>query len=219
MKIVHKLVSSFIGVSLLTGVVGAFSVAKSHQIAETLAKAEAEHTAQVIAVLIAHDSAYDRRAISMEQSEELQSYTNLLHDQQKRDIVVVDRQKLILADAVPGNVGSIFEHDKGDEIRQTMQDGKTRTFLEKSADYPQGIKLIVVPLRSNGTTIDGAVIVEWSSLYDEAIAQAKPTVIAIGLTSLGLYCRCLGHRVTNFEHHCQASTSCDNRSQGSHRNL
>jgi signal transduction histidine kinase len=185
MKIAHKLVSSFIGISLLTGVIGAVSVAQSNKMAETLAKVEAEHTAKVIAASIANDSAYDRSAISIEQSDDLQNYTNLLHDQQKRDIVVVDRQKLILTDAVPQNVGTIFEHDKGDEIRQTMQDGKTRTFLEKSADYPQGIKLIVVPLKTNDSNIDGAVIVEWSSLYDEAIAQAKPTIIAIGFTSLG----------------------------------
>jgi signal transduction histidine kinase len=66
-----------------------------------------------------------------------------------------------------------------------MQDGKARSFVEKSVDYPQGIKLIVVPLRTNSTTIDGAVIVEWSSLYNEAIANTKPTLIAISLTSLG----------------------------------
>ncbi|MBD2438984.1 hypothetical protein [Nostoc sp. FACHB-110] len=37
MKIAHKLVGSFIGVSLLTGVVGAVAVAQSQKIAETLA--------------------------------------------------------------------------------------------------------------------------------------------------------------------------------------
>lgn len=60
-----------------------------------------------------------------------------------------------------------------------------RTFLEKSVDYPQGIKLIVIPLQFRPTTIDGAIILEWSSLYDEAIAQARPALILIGLTSLG----------------------------------
>ena len=65
-----------------------------------------------------------------------------------------------------------------------MQDGKTRTFLEKSADYPQGIRLIIVPLKTDINTTDGAVILEWSSLYDQAIAQARPTIIVIGITSV-----------------------------------
>ena len=66
-----------------------------------------------------------------------------------------------------------------------MQDRKPRIFSEKSVDYPQGIKLIVVPLKASSDTIEGAVILEWSSLYDEAIAQARPILIVIGLTSLG----------------------------------
>ncbi|WP_414569759.1 HAMP domain-containing protein [Nostoc sp. CCY 9925] len=185
MKISHKLLVSFVGVSLLTNVVGVVAIAQSQKIAETLAIAEAEHVAQVVATSIAHDAYYDKKSISIERSDELQHYTNLLHNLQKRDIVVVNRQKLILADAVPENVGTIFDHDQGNEIQKTMQDGKVRTFLEKSVDYPQGIKLIVVKLKGEQNQVDGAVILEWSSLYDNAIAQARPTMIAIALTSLG----------------------------------
>ncbi|MBN3908889.1 MAG: HAMP domain-containing histidine kinase [Nostoc sp. NMS1] len=185
MKISHKLVGSFVGVSLLTSVVGAVAIAQSQKIAETLAISEAEHVAQVIATSIAHNAYYDKKPIFIERSDELQHYTNLLHDLQKRDIVVVNRQKLILADAVRENVGTIFEHDQGNEIQQTIQDGKTRTFLENSVDYPQGIKLIVIPLKGEQNQVDGAVILEWSSLYDQAIAQARPTMIVIVITSLG----------------------------------
>lgn len=184
MKIAHKLVSSFMGASLLTGVVGAVAVAQSQKIAETLAISEAKHVAQVLATSIVHKSFYDRPSISIKRSDQLQNYTNLLHDLQQRDIVVVDRQKQILADAVPENVGTIFTHDLGNEVQQTMQDGKSRTFLEKSADYPQGIKLIVIPLVDRDKT-NGAVILEYSSLYDEVMAEVRPTTIVIGITSLG----------------------------------
>ncbi|BAZ50234.1 integral membrane sensor signal transduction histidine kinase [Nostoc sp. NIES-4103] len=185
MKISHKLVGSFVGVSLLTSVVGAVAIAQSQKIAEDLAIAEAEHVSQVIAISIAHDAYYNQKFISLEYSDQLQDYTNLLHSLQKRDLVVVNRQKLILADAVLQNVGTNFDHDQGNEVQQTIQDGKTRTFLEKSDDYPQGIKLIVVPLKNNQNQIDGAVILEWSSLYDETIAKARSTMIVIGITSLG----------------------------------
>ncbi|MDF0555845.1 ATP-binding protein [Kamptonema sp. UHCC 0994] len=185
MKISHKLVSSFIGVSLLTGVVGTVAIAQSHKIAETLAIAEAEHVAEVLAIAIVKDSFSHQEPIPVKRSDELQNYTKLLHDLQQRDIVVVDRQKRILADAVPENIGTTFDHDLGNEIQQTMQDGNSRTFLEKSDDYPQGIKLIVIPLKNEGNKIDGAVILEYSSMYDEAISQAQPTMILIGITSLG----------------------------------
>ncbi|MCC5605336.1 HAMP domain-containing protein [Nostoc sp. CHAB 5834] len=184
MKISHKLVGSFVSVSLLTSLVGGVAITQSQKIAENLAIAEAEHVAQVLALSIAHDAYYDKKSITLEHSDELQHYVNLLHGLQKRDLVVVNRQKQILADAVPENVGSIFEHDQGNEIYQTIQDGNLRTFLEKSVDYPQGIKLIVTPLKNEQNQIDGAVILEWSSLYDEAIAQARPTMIVISITSL-----------------------------------
>ncbi|NJR66502.1 MAG: HAMP domain-containing histidine kinase [Leptolyngbyaceae cyanobacterium CRU_2_3] len=66
-----------------------------------------------------------------------------------------------------------------------MKDGQSRTFLEKSVDYPQGIKLIVIPLKNSLEKTEGAIILEYSSLYDEAIAHARPTLILIGMTSLG----------------------------------
>ncbi len=187
-KISHKLIGSFCGISLLTAVVGVVAIAESQKITETLAITEAEHVAKVLALSITHTVAHasatqgDR---SIQQSEELQHFTKLLHDDQQRDVVVVDRQKRILADAIPENVGSTFDDDLSNEVGLTIQDGKSRIFLEKSVDYPQGIKLIVIPRYLSPTTIDGAIILEWSSLYDEAIAQARPTMILIGLTSFG----------------------------------
>ncbi|WP_442948122.1 sensor histidine kinase [Nostoc sp.] len=47
MKISHKLLRSFVGISLLTSLVGAVAIAQNHKIAETLAITEAEHVAQV----------------------------------------------------------------------------------------------------------------------------------------------------------------------------
>ncbi|MEH2384146.1 MAG: ATP-binding protein [Nostoc sp.] len=185
MKISQKLVGSFVGISLLMSVVGAVAIAQNQKIAKTLAIAETEQVAQVLAASIVHHMPDDRESISVQRSDELQNFANLLHDLQKRDIVVVNGQKLILADAVPENVGTIFDHDLDNEIQKTMQDGKSRTFLEKSVDYPQGIKLIVVRLTNNQKQVTGAVILEWSSLYDNAIAQARPTMIVIGITSFG----------------------------------
>ncbi|MEH1873366.1 sensor histidine kinase [Nostoc sp.] len=184
MKISHKLLRSFVGISLLTSLVGAVAIAQNQKIAKTLAITEAEHVAEVLATSISQDQDNYLKLAGVNHAKKLQDFANLLHDMQKRDIVVVNQHKLILADAVPKNVGTIFDDDKGNEIHQTMQDGNLRTFLEKSVDYPQGIKLIVVPLKTKQNHTDGAVILEWSSLYDNAIAQARPTMIVISITSL-----------------------------------
>jgi tyrosine-protein phosphatase YwqE len=113
MKIAHKLVGSFIGVSLLTGVVGAISVAQSYKIAEMLAQAEAQNVAEVMAGSIAHHAGYKQRSKFIEPSQELQDFAKSLHELQKRDIEVVNRQKVIIADAIPDGIGTTFDHDQG----------------------------------------------------------------------------------------------------------
>ncbi len=185
MKISRQLVGSFIGVSLLTGVVGAVAITQNQRVTEMLALAEAKHVAQLFAININSDEVKYRELTAANPTGELQHYITQLHDLQKRDVEVVNQEKRIIADAFAKNVGKIFAEDQGNEVQKTMQDGITRTFLEKSLDYPHGIKLIVVPLKSSQTKIDGAVILEWSSLYDEAINQARPTLIMIAITSLG----------------------------------
>ncbi len=184
MKISRKLVSSFVGISLLTGFVGAVAVIESQKIAETLAIKEAENVAQTISVALAPDDKHGTSS-SFEHIDDLRADVSRIHQLQKRDVAVVDRQKRIVADAIPEEVGTIFSNDQGNEIQQTIQDSNTRTFLEKSVDYPQGIKQIVVPLKTTENKVYGAIILEWSVLYDDTIAQARPIIIVIGITSLG----------------------------------
>lgn len=182
MKIAQKLVGSFIGVSLLTGMVGAVGIIQNHRIAETLAIVEAEHVAQSISTAISYHATTHGEVVF---SDELQPYVRLLHELQQRDIEVVNQQKKIVADVFVEDIGTTFTHDTGNEVRQTMQDGITRSFLEKSDDYPEGVRLIVVPLRDHQNKIAGAVILEWSSIYKSAIAEAQPIVLVIGFTSIG----------------------------------
>jgi len=185
MKISHKLVGSFIGISLLTGVVGAVAVAQSQKIAETLVLNNAEDVAETFAYLVTDIAYNDQQLTSIQSSNKLQGAIMQLARQQERDVVVVNRQKLILADSIPEEIDTIFEHDHGNEIRQTIQDGQSRTFRKKSIEYPQGIRQLIIPLKTNQGKIDGALILEWSSLYNDAIAQTRPTLIVISFTSLG----------------------------------
>ncbi|GAA2875019.1 hypothetical protein Acy02nite_36450 [Actinoplanes cyaneus] len=109
----------------------------------------------------------------------LANYIERLHDTQHRDVVAVDTGKRILGDAVPENVGSLFDHDTGDEIGRSIADGESRIFVEKSVDYPAGIKQVVVPMQNAAGTTIGAVVLEYTPLYDDMLATARQTQIIV----------------------------------------
>jgi len=75
------------------------------------------------------------------------------------DIVVTDTSKKIVADTIASNVGTVFSEDAGNEVGQTLKDGKPRTFTEKGKDYPQGLKQEVFAVKDKTGKNIGAVIV------------------------------------------------------------
>ena len=77
----------------------------------------------------------------------------------KHDIVVVDTGKKIVADTIAANVGTPFTEDTGNEVGMTLKDGKPRIFVEKSKDYPQGLRQEVLAVKDKAGTIVGAVVV------------------------------------------------------------
>ncbi len=100
------------------------------------------------------------------QSKELQQYVTALSKQTGRDIVVLDVQKNILADTISAEIGKKFAEDKGNEVSRTIDDGKARSFMEKSTGYPQGISQTVVPLKDTAGVIVGAVIMSTSHTFE-----------------------------------------------------
>ncbi len=122
----------------------------------------------------------------------MQQYVEGLDELYKRDIVIVDAQKKGLADADPKEVGETFDHDPGNEVGQTIADGKPRVFVEKGPEHPEGLAQVTVPLRSNaaaGSPTIGAVILEYSGirreLWESALWQIHATAAA------GLFCALL----------------------------
>ena len=94
----------------------------------------------------------------------LQNYVTALSKQLKRDIVVVDKSDRILADTIPANNGKTYDYDTNNEVKMTIEDGKTRSFEERSTDYPNGILEIVVPMKNaKGDTV-GVVIISDSTV-------------------------------------------------------
>jgi PAS domain S-box-containing protein len=167
---------------LLVVLVCGFAVERQHTAAIRGATQEAENVARVLGFVFVSGS----ESNELRNSE--QEIVNRLHRTQGRDVVVVDARQRILADAVPEEIGKDFANDRGDEVGKTLKDGKVRTFEEVSVDYPQGIKQIVVPIQSESRQILGAVIVEYTPLYDEMMRLTKRTILQVILAGGG----CLG---------------------------
>ncbi len=187
MLIKHKLVTSFLAVSLLIGVLGGLGFYHSIGEAERIAQHEAESIARTVAFDIAGHAQTGTPSLFFD-SAVIQGDIQRLKYLHDRDIVLVDLDQRIIADAVPSEIGSIFNHDPDDEVGQTLRDGKSRTFTEVSDAYPQGIKLLAVPLDSNEGVRMGALILEYTPLYREILAIIK----ADAEHFLGYYLAALG---------------------------
>ena len=186
MSIKLRLITGFLGISLLVGISGAIAVREQLQAAEQAALIEAKHLSETISVAVLHDP------------EHLQRFITQLHTLQQRDVEVVDVDKLILADVILEDVGTILTHDPGNEVGLTMQDGQVRTFVETSPNYPQGIRQLVTSLKNEEGKIIGAIIIEYTALYEElhSAAEATARIIAIYTFACIILALALGYYVS-----------------------
>lgn len=107
---------------------------------------------------------YPQTASLLSQKAELQNLVSTLSKQTKRDIVVMDMHKVILADSVSSSAGKIYSFDPNKEVEKTLTDGNPRSFVEKSSDYPSGVNETVVALKDTKGSVVGALILSYSTL-------------------------------------------------------
>lgn len=113
-----------------------------------------------IAEQIAVNVTSDHDGVPLFESQKaLEMYVYAYSAQTRRDIVIVDATKKILADTIGQNIGTIYSEDSGEEVSDTLKDGSVRIFIEKGNDYPGGIQQTVVAIKDSTETIRGAVIV------------------------------------------------------------
>ncbi len=170
-SIKSRLILGAILISLLVVFIAALAVEEQLKTAEAAARLEAEH----LATTLAYSSVTrlkDRKA--------LQNYVDGLHLIYHRDTTVVGLNKTRIADSDVGDVSNVYDHDEGNEVGQTLKDGKPRHFIEVSPLFPSGTKQIVVPIREeqaagNGSIL-GAIILEYTPIYDELLELAKAKI-------------------------------------------
>jgi len=177
MKIKTKILWTLLGMSLLVALVGALAVNRQHAGAMIAATKEAEDVAQALGLALLSDSSqFDASA---------RAVVRRLHEAEGRDVVLVDTHKLVLADAIPASIGEIFTEDQHDEVAATIRDGKTRRFVEISKDHPNGIQQIVVSVEGESGQVIGAVILEYTPLYDELMHLTRRTIRQVIVAGLG----------------------------------
>ena len=192
MKISQKLISGILGMATLSASIGAISAHQQLNLAKYLAQKEAEEVAGLLGYFVSHELEYHqmrclRRAMPTpkEMLAHLQEHVESLHKQRQRDLEIVDRNKIILADVVTEDIGTRLDHDRNNEVGKTIHDGIPRTYIESSPEYPNGIQLIAVAFKtSKGETI-GAVILEYTPLYQAALATAHKNIFVTSVISLG----------------------------------
>jgi signal transduction histidine kinase/CheY-like chemotaxis protein len=176
MKIGAKILWTLLSMSLLVALVGALAVNRQRAAAMVGVTQEAENVARLLGFLLTSDR--DKPADSA------QTVVARLHQAQGRDVVLVDSKRIVIADAVPSETGKAFSEDPNGEVASTLRDGRTRTFVETSKDYPAGIKQIVVPVQDSSGRILGAVVLEYTPLYNELMRLTEATVQEVALAAI-----------------------------------
>jgi diguanylate cyclase (GGDEF)-like protein/PAS domain S-box-containing protein len=171
-----KLSAAFVAASLIIAGLVFSAVGMQLAAVERAALLEAEH--------LANAAAYTGVEDILTKPQLLQAYVNGLHSLYQRDVVFVDVNKKGIADADEKEVGRIYDADSDGEVAKTINDGRVRTFLEKNTQHPAGARQIVVALHRDQSKIDspivGAVILEYTQIYDELLAAERSDLLMMG---------------------------------------
>ena len=109
----------------------------------------------------------------------LNNYLTRQHELQQRDLVVVNQAKTVVGDTRPASVGEPYTGDTGDQVGKAIRDRTPGVFVENARDNATPVRQVVVPLiGTNGGTI-GAVILEYTPMYDQMMANARAAQVPI----------------------------------------
>ncbi|SRR5579883_730181 len=178
MKISQKLILGFLGTAALTGSLGVFNAQQQSQTAEELAQQQAQEVATLIGYFASHELELQKPNSQSQMLAHLQKSVQTIHQELHLDMEILDRNKIILADVVARDIGTRLNQDVNNEVGKTILDGRPRTYLEKSLEYPNGIYQIVIPFKTSQGKMIGAVVLEYTPLYKAAKTTVHKSIVA-----------------------------------------
>ena len=187
--------------SLVVVLVGGFVLNRLHSVSIESVTKEAQDVARVVSFLITPSSG--------KLTESAQEIVEKLHQTQDQNVVVMDPNQLILADAFPAEIGKRFSENPSGEVGATLRDHQVRTFMEISRENRAATKQIVVPVESESGQILGAVVLEYTPLYSEMTQLMGRTILPLAYAGFGLPLDRFANRPLSGPVDCQASPPID----------
>jgi signal transduction histidine kinase len=184
MSIKLKMIIWFSVIILLVGILGAYAVNEQLDTAKVLAIKDAEHVAASIAASIVQEPTNATHPALFRDHNALEDYIEKLHLVDKRDLEVIGLNRKIIADAIVADIGEVYHYDGNNEVGKTIADAQSRTFNEVSKDHPYGIKQIVVPLKTEKNKIIGALLLDYTPIYDEMVGFVRKVIWQMVFASL-----------------------------------
>ncbi len=173
MSIRQELLLSFFFVALLIGALGSLAFYHSIEEADSIAQEEAGAIARTVSLMIDGIVADSGSLDSPETAAALQHLINMFKEGKKRDIFIVGRNKKIIADTDPSEIGATFSFDRHNEVGQTLEDGHIRFFNEVNERHPGGFKQLAFPLETDPGKRFGVLVLEYTPLYEDILARTR----------------------------------------------
>ncbi|MDR6412203.1 UNVERIFIED_ORG: diguanylate cyclase (GGDEF)-like protein [Burkholderia sp. 1595] len=114
----------------------------------------------------------------------LQDIVDYVHRIDQRDLEIIDRDRVIVADAKHADVGIALKLAPDDPVEQTLRDGQPRTFVELNERHPSGLMQVVVPVRDADDAVAGVLVFEYTPLVGEMSALALGSLRKVGAAAL-----------------------------------
>lgn len=176
MNVKTKIFGTFLGMSLLVVLMGTLAVNRQQLAARMGATKEAVDVARALGFILSNSNGISASA---------QDIIARWHQAEGRDVVLLDTNQIIQADAIAGNIGKVFTEDRSDEVGATLRDRRVRLFVENSSDYPSPIKQIVVPVQNRSGRVVGAVVLEYTPLFNELMESTRSTTQQVIVAGAG----------------------------------
>lgn len=175
-----RLAVAFLLVSALLPVIGLIAEREQRLAAARDAQAEAQQLARVIAADIADDIDAGRRLDPVK----IRAHLDQLRSQLGGDVEIVDLRRDSVAGTTPAGEARLGVDADG-QISATLRDGLVRTVTREGAGLP--LKLVVVPIRTPAEGIVGALLLDYTDLYDDVLsagAHGRRLTLAAGLAGM-----------------------------------
>lgn len=180
MRIRSQIILSMVSAAALIGLVGGVAVVTQKAATNSLGLTEATNVARELADTIVFKPT-DGTPSLFERPDALKQFMEHQHRRMRRDFLILDRNKIVVAHAADEEhkIGEKFEHDPGNEIGQTLEDGVPRKFVD-----PEEVNAILaVPIEYPEDTIIGAVLLEYDPVLHAAEQRTNGMLWLVGLSA------------------------------------